>query len=630
MKEIEMNKAHLADRFKGMPVMAFCLLPLMLLWRSYSVLSEELAVQVHWDTFDYVACYVQDIAVWSVIFIVVVWMSRRGSRWTPSVTFLLTNAALLIQIIDARTKLKFLEPLSLELIAFATQEVGSLGSSFGLFAGVNFWKGALMSHLLLCLLGVLLIRYSKLLGLFDRYFDFGRLGASTAVCVGFSCALVASLSAQKSYGLNQNFIFSVLSSTTQEPVPGYYGHADRYSPEPVRYSRAEDFEHSARESVAIAKGLNVILYILESTPHWAVEHAEKEATGALLKELEDAGGLYIPSYSTFAVSTKSIYTMLTGMYGSPSAQVLESKVKNLTGLPRALEDAGYYTEFISNQNLHYQGTRTQVENLGYAKVSALAELVAVAKQKSIDVEQKGFGSGDDRLMLVEGFERLKEKQPFFATYYSSASHYPYEYPGSVPGSDFDMHQRSISFSQDVIRSMIEKLKAEGMAENTLIVITSDHGEEFQNGRFRGRGTTLSDDTHKVPLLFYIPGRKIVGDFPEYTRHVDLVPSILDLVGVAPDGLPLQGTSIFKEPNELPVYLNTIGRIRSIGLIERDTKLIHSLDTEETFYRSRVEPDALAARDDSGTFDLRVRDMKAFSIYNEALLRDLSSNSQKSI
>jgi hypothetical protein len=627
VKVIETEQNYSSDRLKWMPIMALSLLPLMLLWRSYTVLSSEFAVQVHWSLFDYVTCYIQDITIWSIIFLIVVWMSNGQNRWTLFTTFFLTNAALLTQIIDARTKLKFLEPLSPELIWFATEEISSLSSSFELFAGVNFWKGALMSHLLLCSLGIFLIRYSQLLNAIFSKITFGRTVSSMTFLLGLSCALSASASGQKSYGLQQNFIFSVLSIMTKEAVPGYYDHAVRYSPEPVRYSKADDFKHTSLNSVAMAKGMNVILYILESTPHWAVEEAEKATTATLFKELEEAGGLYIPSYSTFAVSTKSIYTMLSGMYGSPSAEVLESKIENLTGLPRALEDAGYHTEFISNQNLHYQATRRQIENLGYKKVSALAELVTIAKQKSIDVSHEGFGSGDDRLMLVDGFKKLKQKQPFFATYYSSASHYPYEYPGSLPGSDFEKHQRSIEFSQAVIRKMLKELEAEGMAENTLVVITADHGEEFQNGSFRGRGTSLSDETHVVPLLFYIPGRNIEGDFPEYTRHIDLTPSILDMVGVAPIGLPIQGSSIFNEPATPEVYLNTIGRTRSIGFIEPNQKVIHSLDTGETYFGQRVSSDALLARDDSGIFEQRVRDMKAFSIYNEALLRDLSTSSK---
>ncbi|MFT6403632.1 MAG: glucan phosphoethanolaminetransferase (alkaline phosphatase superfamily) [Pseudohongiellaceae bacterium] len=608
-------------------------LPLLLLWKYYSVSAEELAVQLEWGFYDYAACFVQDLFIWSALYLICSKLLMRPSGWRFFVSLFAINLILILQIVDARIKLKFLEPLSIDLIRFSIEEADLLAGSFNLFAGVNFWKGALVSIAVLWLISAL-TQHSKWLspqGYFAK--PLAAIEQFTGWCamILVSSTLVLSmLTTPKPYGLHQNFVFSSISQGIfSEQLPGYRNHQERHSPEPLRPSSKDDFEHKMAPGIDLAKDYNVVLYILESTPLKALQLAEKATDTSLYNELVEDGALSMPCYATFATSTKSMYTLQTGMYASPTQEVLETRIKKLTGLPRTLRDAGYYTEFISAQKLHYQGSRTQYENMGYHRVTGLPELAELAEQKGVEFSRSGFGDGDDRLMFLPGFEQLKQKQPFLATYYTSASHYPYDFPGNSPGTDFERHQRSLEFSQAAIREMIAGLDAQGLMENTLIVITSDHGEEFFNGNFRGRGTTLSEATHLVPLILYIRGKEINLPSLEYARHIDIVPSILDILGLAPEGLPLQGHSIFKKVAKRPVYMNSIGRLRSIGLIDNGVKTVHSLDTKLT--RSGLMPFPGAEETltlvDSGGHNPLVEKMKAFSIYNEAALRDRTGSNR---
>lgn len=67
-------------------------------------------------------------------------------------------------------------------------------------------------------------------------------------------------------------------------------------------------------------------------------------------------------------------------------------------------------------------------------------------------------------------------------------------------------------------------------ENTLIVITGDHGEEFmENGRW-GHNSTFSDEQIRVPLVLWVPGRERHEETLR-TSHMDLLPTLLPLLGV---------------------------------------------------------------------------------------------------
>ena len=89
---------------------------------------------------------------------------------------------------------------------------------------------------------------------------------------------------------------------------------------------------------------------------------------------------------------------------------------------------------------------------------------------------------------------------------------------------------------------LDELEAEGLLENTIVVVTSDHGEEFGEHGDTRHNSVWRQHLH-VPLVVVVPpglvrdpalvtGREI--DAP--VRHMDLMPSLLELLGVDPEGL----------------------------------------------------------------------------------------------
>lgn len=143
--------------------------------------------------------------------------------------------------------------------------------------------------------------------------------------------------------------------------------------------------------------------------------------------------------------------------------------------------------------------------------------------------------------------RADSSNPFMAMAFFKSNHFPYRYPPEDtifrPTSDlqlmftddntdptpfFNDYLNSTHYVDRLVGEIIDRVDSLGMLENTIIVITTDHAEEFNDNRrnFWGHGTNFTKYQTMVPFVVYFPGReprKI--DYP--TSHIDLVPTLLE-------------------------------------------------------------------------------------------------------
>jgi arylsulfatase A-like enzyme len=107
--------------------------------------------------------------------------------------------------------------------------------------------------------------------------------------------------------------------------------------------------------------------------------------------------------------------------------------------------------------------------------------------------------------------------------------------------EVDLYDSEIGFTDHHIGRVLRALEAQGLAENTVVAITADHGEEFLDHGHRLHTVTLYDEVLRIPLLVRVPGFK-----PQVIAHtvglVDLAPTLVDLAGFAPPAA-FAGTSI---------------------------------------------------------------------------------------
>lgn len=99
---------------------------------------------------------------------------------------------------------------------------------------------------------------------------------------------------------------------------------------------------------------------------------------------------------------------------------------------------------------------------------------------------------------------------------------------------------------DAFAELIAFLKSRGLYDDTLIIFTSDHGEELgERGRVGWHSWTLYEELLRVPLIIKFPAGHYAGEVVnEVARGIDLLPTILDVLEVpAPAGLSFEGGSL---------------------------------------------------------------------------------------
>ena len=96
----------------------------------------------------------------------------------------------------------------------------------------------------------------------------------------------------------------------------------------------------------------------------------------------------------------------------------------------------------------------------------------------------------------------------------------------------------------LIKPLIKELKKLGLYDRTMIIFTSDHGEEFQDHNSWLHGHTLYNELIKVPLIIKFPNTKHSGKkINTIVRSIDIVPTILDSVGIETEPFNFDGKSL---------------------------------------------------------------------------------------
>ena len=106
----------------------------------------------------------------------------------------------------------------------------------------------------------------------------------------------------------------------------------------------------------------------------------------------------------------------------------------------------------------------------------------------------------------------------------------------------DLYDAGVAYTDDILGEFLDRLEAEGVLENTVVLVTSDHGEALGEHDLHGH-SYLYDDNLLVPVLVTGPGVKGRPDrVSEQVRLTDVVPTILDLLHIS-DSPETDGVSL---------------------------------------------------------------------------------------
>lgn len=110
----------------------------------------------------------------------------------------------------------------------------------------------------------------------------------------------------------------------------------------------------------------------------------------------------------------------------------------------------------------------------------------------------------------------------------------------------DLYDSEIRYTDErLIGPLIQKLKEIDIYDQSMIVFTSDHGEEFYDHQGWGHGHSLYDESLKVPLIIKLPESRYKGKkVSNFVSLVDIFPTILEEIGIHSKDLEVDGKSLF--------------------------------------------------------------------------------------
>jgi arylsulfatase A-like enzyme len=140
-------------------------------------------------------------------------------------------------------------------------------------------------------------------------------------------------------------------------------------------------------------------------------------------------------------------------------------------------------------------------------------------------------------------DKMAGDTPFFLFLHYFDPHSPYDPPpphdigdSGITGNPVDAIVRTydgeIAYTDEQIGRFLDGLEARDRVENTLVVLTSDHGEGLGEHGERSHGYLACEGTMRIPMIFSMPDRLPEGAVrSDLARHVDIVPTTLEILGI---------------------------------------------------------------------------------------------------
>ncbi|MBP1990438.1 LTA synthase family protein [Paenibacillus eucommiae] len=164
-----------------------------------------------------------------------------------------------------------------------------------------------------------------------------------------------------------------------------------------------------------------------------------------------------------------------------------------------------------------------------------------------------FGASDEELYNV-GIEVMKNLQqlgkPFYTQFVSVSSHHPFvipedrqqiKLPDSLQGNMLKDYLTSINYTDYALGKFIEQLKAEGLWENTMLVLYGDHfGLQLKDNEHEIVSEALGITYHprlsrfNIPLLIRTPGQTSGQTVEQVGGQMDILPTVANLLGIQLD------------------------------------------------------------------------------------------------
>jgi len=225
--------------------------------------------------------------------------------------------------------------------------------------------------------------------------------------------------------------------------------------------------------------------------------------------------------------------------------MLQGFLNNATCLSDTLHNAGYEQHYLGGATLEFAGKGAFLRHHAYDKVTGLDELLPDYNNKDY---LTSWGFYDDTLfdMAVDKFQTLADEgSPFNLTLLTLDTHHPKGHPSAscTPYAAIDnsiLH--AVHCTDQLVDRFIQRISKHPAWADTIVVLFSDHlsmRNDAEPYYPRGKERKLS---------FIVLNSALSGQIETPGTHMDVAPTILDLLNVTHNNQFLAGQSLLKERN----------------------------------------------------------------------------------
>lgn len=262
---------------------------------------------------------------------------------------------------------------------------------------------------------------------------------------------------------------------------------------------------------------------------------ERPTTPNIDRHLAAAGVMVRDAIAPMPFTPASHMTLFTGLEACAHGVmgIDDALPDDIVTLAEVLRNSGYETAaFTENAFLvagggFDRGFDTYVENRSDASLAS--------------------GYARETIAATRSWLQRNRRQPFFLFVHTYQVHGPYTPPRAfrtvLPDTDDegehardrDNYDREIRYLDELLGSLFDEIERLGLVDNTLVVLTSDHGEGFgEHPNSIGHNYPLFDEAVRVPLFLRSPGQLPSAEIAEtQVGLLDVMPTVLDLLDISP-------------------------------------------------------------------------------------------------
>lgn len=342
-----------------------------------------------------------------------------------------------------------------------------------------------------------------------------------------------------------------------------------------------------------AAGRNVLILVLDAAAagHFGCYGYNRDTT-PFIDELAAESVVFDNAYAQASGTMLSVFSYFTSRYPIFGDEVRVDENAILTVHPSLTTLAEYLGRGLP-RSLAYTSNTWLQRRFGHAQGFGEFWTLRELTEDRLPADAKDL----DAVPLCLQWMKQNADAGFFAYLHLMKPHTPYDPPESFVGRfadhpidprigshDFiqglqgrrpdeqtvgdmvDLYDANLACVDEAVGDLIAELKAAGIWDDTVLVLTADHGQSlFEYGKPHGHGGTICENALRVPLLIRIPGvpglaaRRIA----EPVELVDLTPTLVDLAGVEEPGDVFAGMSLTPLIAGQPVDAELMGPDRII-------------------------------------------------------------------